>query len=148
PPDVGRGDEMPGRAQHMSTENRSLVHGALDRGIDGAPGPCPDAPFGAAVVLRLHGPEPAHDLSRGGQGGRQEGLSRESPLNDVVTRASHVAAFSITASRSCGARLRRSFFRSAMSAARNAPRTPFPVISNAGSSFLATVLEYRAITAR
>src|SRR5207245_4293724 len=84
---------------------------SLDHGIVGPPGPCPDAPFGAAVVLRLNRPEPAHDVSRVGEGGGEEMLSGESPLGDVVTRASHGAAFSITASRSCGVRLRHSFFR-------------------------------------
>src|SRR5207245_9940876 len=64
---------------------------SLDHGIDGPPGPCPDAPFGAAVVLRLNRPEPAHDVSRVGEGGGEEMLSGESPLGDVVTRASHGA---------------------------------------------------------
>src|SRR5437764_1045158 len=62
--------------------------------------------------------------------------------------APHGAAFAITTSRSSGLRWRHSVSRSSISAARNFARRPAPVISNAGSSFLADVLEYRAITAR
>src|SRR6266516_4289888 len=64
-----------------------------------------------------------------------------------LTRA-HGVALPITAARSKGARLRHSFFKSSTSAARNVPRMPSVVISNAGSSFFAELLEYRAITAR
>src|SRR6266581_5014097 len=51
-------------------------------------------------------------------------------------------AFPITTSRSWGARLRHSFLRSSVSAARKFPRKQSTVISNAGSSFFAEVLEY------
>ena len=38
--------------------------------------------------------------------------------------------------------MRHSFFKSVTSAARNVPRRPSAVISNAGSSFFAELLEY------
>src|SRR5207249_7573157 len=83
-----------------------------------------------------------------GEGECQELLMRQSPTCNIDIPASHGAAFRITASKSPGARLRHSCFRSFTSAARNVPRKESAVTSNAGSSFLAEVLEYKAITAR
>ena len=132
----------------MSAKNRSIAHGLLDYRIDRSTGPQAGGPFGAGVVLRLNRAEPAHDLPQPGEGGCQELLMGQSPTCNIDIPASHGAAFRITASKSPGARLRHSCFRSFTSAARNVPRKESAVTSNAGSSFLAEVLEYKAITAR
>src|SRR2546427_8801138 len=119
PANVGRRDEVPGRTQYMRAENRPIAHCPLDCRID----------------------DPT-----GGEGKCQELLIGESPACDIDIKASHGVAVRITASRSCEARLRHSFFKASLSAARDLPRKQSVVISNAGSSFLAEVLEYTAIT--
>ncbi len=102
----------------------------------------------AGAGVRQTGLLTTHHLSRLGDGRGQEMLSGESPAGEIDLPSSHGVALPITVSRSRGARLRHSFFKSSMSAARNFPRMESVVISNAGSSFLAEVLEYKAMTAR
>ena|SRR5205807_3117774 len=148
PANVGRRDEVPSGTEHMRADDRAVAQGLLDHRIDGSAGPHPDGPLRPGVVLRLNRAEPAHDLARLGEDGCQELLMGESPTCNVDIPASHGAAFRITDSRSSGARLRHSCFKSFTSAARNVPRKESAVTSNAGSSFLAEVLEYKAITAR
>ena len=109
------------------------------------------------IDVLLHEAVDACDAIRGERDdlGGKRSWSNEHQGQRQKTRAIHStlqyyggAAFPITASRSWGARCRHSFLRSAVSAARNVPRKHSVVISNAGSSFFAVELEYRAITAR
>src|SRR5439155_10152479 len=147
----------PHAAVHGAEVERGRVAGDSGHGQHAAAAVRADeAPPERAVRVRRDGlggcrdPDGQGDRERGEQrGGSDLVHGREDTPGLRPGSANHQgAAFAITTSRSWVARLRHSFLRSSMSAARNFPRMPWAVTSNAGSSFLAVVLEYRAITAR
>jgi hypothetical protein len=62
PSNVLRANEVPGRSQHVSTENAAGVEGAVERGLGRLWKPEGEGPEGWRVILRLDRPEPAHDI--------------------------------------------------------------------------------------
>jgi hypothetical protein len=62
PPDVGRWHEVPRGPQNMRAENAPLVVRAVEHLAGESRRPKSHAPFRAAIVLGLHGPQPGHDV--------------------------------------------------------------------------------------
>jgi hypothetical protein len=64
-PDVGRRDEVPGRAHYVRAEDPSFVQGTFDLRVGRTIWhPQGQGPFRSRVLLRLHGTKPRDDIHR------------------------------------------------------------------------------------
>ena len=83
PTDVGRRDEVPGRAQHVRAQDRAVGDERFDLRVDDAGRALRDGPLRAGIVLRLYGTESLDDLERRVEGHADEPLPDESLIRDL-----------------------------------------------------------------
>src|SRR5215210_4511486 len=64
PVNIGWGDEMPSRSQHMGAQNRPFRKCLLNNVISSSAHAQAERPFGTREILRLHRSKPLHNLGR------------------------------------------------------------------------------------
>ena len=83
PADVGRVQEVPGRAQGVGPDDSTLVEGGIDVGLAGSRSEAlADAPRRARIVLRLDRAESADDVLRGGEARPEQAAGVEAACGD------------------------------------------------------------------
>jgi len=75
---------MPCRPKNVRAEDRAIVEAAIDRVAVGVRRPEPEAPFGAVIILRLHGAEPTNGVDGGIERGADEALAVETTAYEVA----------------------------------------------------------------
>jgi hypothetical protein len=83
PVDVGSSDKMPGRAQHVSANDASVVDLPLDLRIRKSNSALSDSPPRCSVILCLNGAESCYDFGRRRQRWRYEALVDQALSCDV-----------------------------------------------------------------
>ena len=92
---------MPCRAEDMGAQDAAVGQSLVDIGTGEFPGALRHGPPGGAVILRLHGTEPAHHSRRGGPGRRAvQPLVAQTLANNIcrdIHRGSMVEIGSVSA---------------------------------------------------
>jgi hypothetical protein len=83
PSDIVRGNEVPGRPQHVRAQDRPRVEGAID--VDFRHPLCSktDRPFGSGIILGLHRARPSNDLGWTSKLGTIESVVAKSTANEI-----------------------------------------------------------------
>ena len=82
PADIGRGDEVPRRPQHVGPQDLSAREGVLHVGIGAVTDALAERPLRFGEFLRLDRPEPSHRLGRALEGIAGQPLLVQPPAYD------------------------------------------------------------------